>query len=424
MKVLKYITLLTIAALTLSLTPQAHTSDGVLYWMKIRARDAFERSVIADAGVAIETSREDFVIATGSFEEKEAIAKLGWLETSFVLTPAMDFPAKDAAYHDYTELTEKVQNLARTYPHLLQLSSAGKTTQGRDIWVLRISGNLAQAANLPAIIYMGGHHAREHLSVELPLYYAEYFVSEYTKGNPRLVHLLNGRDIHIIPAVNPDGLEHDIEGGNYKMWRKNRRANSDGSYGVDLNRNYAFQWGTGGSSSNPASDTYKGPQPFSEPETQAVKAYIEAHQNISTLLSFHTFSELILYPWGHDFNAIGNERDFLVHQKMAQKMATWNNYSPKQSSALYKASGDTTDWAYGEHKIISFTFELDPTNNGWGGGGFYPGAGVIPAVQQKNLEPVLYLLEYADNPYRVLGASISDGLGASGSFSSGPILAE
>ena len=92
---------------------------------------------------------------------------------------------------------------------------------------------------------------------------------------------------------------------------------------------------------------------------------------------------------------------------MAEKMAEWNHYAPKQASELYQASGDTTDWSYGDQKIISFTFELDPANNGWGGGGFYPGAGVIPAVQQKNLEPILYLLEYADNPYRVLDFNIN-----------------
>jgi carboxypeptidase T len=408
MKATKYFAAIGFAALTLIFTQQARTLDSNLYWMKIRAHDKFERSVIANTGVSIETTREDFVAATGTLEEKEAIEKLGWLETSFPLTAAMDFPTKDAAFHNYSELTQKIQDLQKTYPKILKVSSAGKSSEGRDMWALRISGNLAQADNLPAIIYMGGHHAREHLSVELPLYYAEYFLSEYTKGNPRVVNLLNGRDIHIIPAVNPDGLEYDVENESYKYWRKNRSHNNDGTYGVDLNRNYGFQWGTGGSSTNTSSDTFMGPKPFSEPETLAIKTYVETHQNITILLSFHTFSELILYPWGHKFTGIEVTRDQQVHQTMAEKMAEWNNYTPQQSSALYQASGDTTDWSYGEHKIISFTFELDPANNGWGGNaGFYPGAGVIPGVQQKNLEPVLYLLEHADNPYRVLDASIN-----------------
>jgi carboxypeptidase T len=387
--------------------PQARTLDANLYWMKIRATDKFQRSVIASTGVSIEAIRDDFVAAIGNFEEKQALEKLGWVETSFVLTQEMDFPAKDEAFHNYTELTQAIQDMQKTYPQLLKVSSIGKSVEGRDIWALRISGDHANAEKLPAVIYMGGHHAREHLSVELPLYYANYFLSEYAKGNPRIVALVNARDIHIIPAVNPDGLEYDVTGGNYKLWRKNRAHNADGSYGVDLNRNYGYQWGTGGSSNNPGSDTFKGPKAFSEPETQAVKAYVEAHQNITTLLTFHTFSQLILYPWGHRYDGIATQRDQQVHQVMAEKMATWNHYAAQQSSSLYQASGDTTDWSYGEHKIISFTFELDPANSGWGGSdGFYPGAGVIPAVQLKNLEPVLYLLEYADNPYRVLDFNI------------------
>lgn len=409
MKALKYFAALGLAALTLVTVQEARTLDTNLYWMKIRATDKFQRGVIASTGAAIETVREDFVVATGTLEEKQAIEKLGWLEVSFALTEKMDFPAKDAAYHNYTELTAKIQEMQRDYPNTLQVSSAGETIEGRDIWALRISGNLAQANNLPAVIYMGGHHAREHLSVELPLYYADFFLREYAKGTPRIVALMNSRDIHIIPAVNPDGLEYDVASGRYQAWRKNRSRNNDGTYGVDLNRNYGFKWGTGGSSSNPSSDTFKGPQPFSEPETKAIKAYVEAHQNITTLLSFHTFSELILYPWGHSYQSIENSKDQLVHETMAKKMAEWNRYAPQQASELYQASGDTTDWSYGEHKIISFTFELDPSSNsgGWGGSdGFYPGAGVIPAVQQKNLEPVLYLLEYADNPYRVLDPSI------------------
>jgi carboxypeptidase T len=179
--------------------------------------------------------------------------------------------------------------------------------------------------------------------------------------------------------------------------------NGDGTYGVDLNRNYGYKWGTGGSSSNTGSETFKGPAPFSEPETRSVRDYVTAHSNISTLLSFHTYSQLILYPWGHSYASIGNARDKEVHEKMANQMAKWNGYTPQQSSELYIASGDTTDWSYGELKIISFTFELDPSR--WGGGGFYPGAGHIEPTVAKNTEPVLYLLEYADNPYRAIEAA-------------------
>ena len=115
---------------------------------------------------------------------------------------------------------------------------------------------------------------------------------------------------------------------------------------------------------------------------------------------------MILYPWGHKYDSISNGPDLKVHETMANKMATWNRYKPQQSSELYIASGDTTDWSYGAHKIISFTFELDPAMSPdkifFPARGFYPGQKYIEPTFQKNLQPCLYLMEYADNPYRVL----------------------
>nr|WP_295899069.1 M14 family metallopeptidase [uncultured Bdellovibrio sp.] len=402
MKITKLLAVAGFLALGFLPIHKAYTEDTTQYWMKIRAEDKFQRTLIANTGVSIETTREDFVVGIGSLEEKNKVEALGLLEVSFPLTAEMDFPSKDAAFHNYAEMTDKLRSLTSQYSQIAQMSSIGKTYEGRDIWVVRISGDLAHADSLPAAIFMGGHHAREHLSIELPLYYIEYLLTEYTNGNPRVQRLVNGRDIHIIPMVNADGAEYDISTGSYKSWRKNRAKNNDGTYGVDLNRNYGYGWGGGGASTSPNSDTFRGPNAFSEPETQAVKKYVEDHQNITILLSFHTFSQLILYPWGHVYDSIANARDKQVHETMAKKMAEWNGYTPEQSSDLYIASGDTTDWSYGEHKIISFTFELDPANSGWGSGGFYPGAQVIPEVQRKNLEPVLYLIEYADNPYRVI----------------------
>lgn len=381
---------------------RAETTGSTQYWMKIKASDKFQRSVIADTGVSIERIEDDYVVATGNLEEKRKIEKLGWMDVSFALTDAMDFPAKDAEYHNYTELTDELRKLNTTYPSITDLATIGRTIEGREIYRLRISGNLADASNKPGIIFMGGHHAREHLSVEMPLRWARYLLSEYAAGNTRIKNLVDNRDVHIIPAVNPDGLEYDISTGSYKMWRKNRRQNANGTFGVDLNRNYSFQWGTGGSSTNPNSDVYMGPTPFSEPETQAIKAYVETNVNLTTLLSFHTFSKLILYPWGHSYNPISDQNGKMVHKTMAETMAKWNGYKPQQASELYIASGDTTDWSYGQEGLISFTFELDPANTGFGGGGFYPGAKIIDEVVKKNLEPCLYLMEYADNPYRVL----------------------
>lgn len=397
--------ILSLFVLTAVSASAGETQD--LWWMKIKAADRFERTVLANMGVAIEGVDDGYVIGLGNKKLMEQLKSKGRIITTFQYLPSpLDFPKQDELFHNYTEMTAALKKLAETYPNYVEMTSIGKSHENRDIWALRITADVAQhKGDRPAAIFMGGHHAREHLSMEIPYLLAEYLLTKANAQDQTIANYLATREIHIIPMVNVDGAEFDIASGNYKMWRKNRRNNGDGTHGVDLNRNYGFGWGTGGSSKSTDSDVYMGPSSFSEPETQAIKKYVESWTNINVLLSFHTFSELILYPWGHVYSAIGNANDRLVHEKMAQTMAQWNQYTPQQASDLYIASGDTVDWAYGEHKIIGFTFELDPRSM-WNGG-FYPGQGVIPTVFKKNLQPCLYMIDLADNPYRVLNPSKS-----------------
>ena len=315
-----------------------------------------------------------------------------------------DYPFEDEKFHNYEELTTALNKLQQDNPNLVKLSSIGKTVEDRDIHLITVSADLSDNSNLPAVIFMGGHHAREHISVEMPLMLAQHLASEFKNGNQQIIQLLHERQVFIVPIVNPDGAEYDIAEGRYKMWRKNRTQNHDGSVGVDLNRNYGYKWGTGGSSSSPRSSTYRGPSAFSEPETQAIRDFVLSKKDqLTILLTYHTFSELILYPWGHTYNPITDQNAYNVHKTMAETMANWNNYRPQQSSDLYKTSGDTTDWSFGELGLISFTFELDPKNM-WSGG-FYPGQDTIDIVFEKNIKPALYLIEKADNPYQVLNQS-------------------
>lgn len=393
--------LLALACLSMHSVGRSTQLSDKLYWMKLTANDRFERQILSEMGVSIDTVAEDYVITIGHADLLTRMQKENKVQAFYEIIPERDFPTQDSNYHNYEELSQALTQAHLNNPDITALDSIGKTVEGRDILRLRISGQLQIADQLPAILFVGGHHAREHLSVEIPLNAIEYLLKEYRSGNEKIVNLLNARDLHFIPALNADGLEYDVASGKYKAWRKNRTKNSNGSYGVDLNRNYGYGWGTGGSSKNPNDDTFMGTAPFSEPETQAIRDYVKAHTNISTLLSFHTFSQLILYPWGGKAESIANQKDRAVFEKMAKQMATWNGYNPMQASELYVASGDTCDWAYGELKVFCFTFELDPAQS-WGIGGFYPGDEIIPQVFNKNLNPILYLIENASNPYAVL----------------------
>ena len=311
-----------------------------------------------------------------------------------------EYPRGDEAFHTYQEVVDELKEYQRTYPLIAKLFDMGTSIEGRNIPGIQITGvnNQTKDSFIPGILFVGSHHAREHLSTEVPMYLIKTLLQQYGK-DPRITQLINSRNLYFIPMLNVDGSLHDIKGRKYKYWRKNRVENSNGTFGVDLNRNYSFGWGTGGSSRSPNSDVYMGPKPFSEPETIAIKTFVQNHPNLRVLLSFHTFSELILYPWGGKKDGVGG-KDQKVFEKMAKTMSKWNGYKPQQSADLYVASGDTCDWAYGEHGIFCFTFELSPKSR-WSGG-FYPGAKVIEKTSKVNLSPALYLIEKAADPYSAL----------------------
>ena len=408
-------TLAILSALSLTVTAMADPTEfRASRWVQIGARDKHERSAIANEGVSIEAIRTDSIWGFATETQLAQLRKKGFRvlgNFDFNLgrgghQGGFDFPAKDAKYHNYSETVSALKMLASSHADIVRLTSIGKTIEGRDIWAIHINTSPEALANnsssKPGIFYVGNHHAREHLSVEVPLMFAQHLLKN--RDDPAISQLLNTRDIWIVPMLNPDGAEFDISTGSYKYWRKNRRDNGDGTFGVDLNRNYGHGWGTGGSSKDSSSDIYMGPTPFSEPETIAIKSFVESQPNIKILLSFHTFSELILYPWGGKYDPISNKQDLMVYEKMAKTMAGWNKYKPQQASDLYIASGDTTDWAYGERGIFAFTFELSPANQG-GPGGFYPGAGMIDKAFQDNLKPCLYLLDLADDPHRAVSGS-------------------
>lgn len=371
-------------------------------WVTITAADAATRTKVADAGVSIEEVLPGKVAGIAG---PKALARLKAAGFDYAAAPLaqafnpLDFPKEDAAYHNYEELVAEMSAVVRSAPEFASLFSLGKTTQGRDIWCLRFNAAAkgTEPSTKPGIAFLGTHHAREHLSTEVPLLLAKHLADN--RRSPEVAGLLASRDIYIVPMVNPDGVEYDLRGDTYHMHRKNLRQNDDGSVGVDLNRNYGYAWGGGGASSDPDSETYRGPAAFSEPESRAIKEFVDTRAgNLKFLVSYHTFSELILYPWGHTDAPVDDARALAAYKKMAADMAKMTGYRPMQSSQLYIASGDTTDWSWGTHKIFSFTFELTPRSM-WSGG-FYPGAGVIASTFQANLRPALYLMQLADDPYR------------------------
>jgi carboxypeptidase T len=365
------------------------------YWVIIKAASREQRTAIATAGMAIEEVRPDRVAGTAHIKTIQALQAAGY-EVIFkqnLVQWAKDFPAQDTAYHNYDRMKSALEAVAKANPRLASVFSIGKGWEGRDIWALRFNTTESgtKPSKKPGALFVGAHHAREHLSVEMPIKIAQHLAAK--KDDPAVKKLLETRDIYIVPMLNPDGAEYDIATGQYKWHRKNMRTNPDKEIGVDLNRNCGFLWGGAGSSGSTYSDTYRGPSVFSEPETQALKAFIDARPNITTFNSFHSYGGLIMYPWGGKDALVEDAADLKAFQAMAGAMAKLAGYRAQQSSDMYVATGDCTDWAYDAHRVFAFTTEL-------GGRSFYPGAAQIDKEAPGQIQAALYMIDYSDDPRR------------------------
>lgn len=393
----------------LSMMPSYALENDDLQWITVRARTADERTIIEETGLSIEEVGAHTVAGIAPAETIEVLEQRGFIiESKVSLEQLIEAEiSKGPApypYPHYSQVYNTLQQIVQDCPGLASLFSIGKTIQGREIWMLRLNTSASgmQSSNKPGTVFIGTIHAREHVSTMIPLEFAEWLCTNST--GPTVEPLLEKLDIYIAPLVNPDGSEYDLTGNPFRCYRKNMRINSNNKIGVDLNRNFGYGWGGPGTSNVTGSDTYRGPYAFSEPETRAIKQFFERRNNIRTFVSYHTYGELILYPWGGSRNPIANELDRRVHNMHARRMAELTGYRPMQASKLYIASGDATDWAYSARGVISFTIEISPTLYGQiGCSGFYPNnQALIDHAIEVNKNAALYLLSVTGNPYKSL----------------------
>lgn len=302
-------------------------------------------------------------------------------------------------FHSYQETEQELASIEETYPDIAKVHVIGTSLEERNISAIKISDQVGSEENEGEILFLGCHHAREWISVEVPLMLAKLLTANYST-DPDIKALVDNSEIWIVPIVNPDGLEYSIYV--YRYWRKNRRDNRDGTYGVDLNRNYDFKWGfdNQGSSPDSISQVFRGQSPFSEPETQAIRELVAKH-DFKAIVSYHNFSQVILYPWG--YKAEPSQIDDLLYtlsQAMSERIQAVHgriyDYG-RAGSTLYLTNGDTTDWALGVYAIPSFTIELPPID--FLHGGFFNSEGDIQSIFEENLPAATYLIEWVIQDY-------------------------
>ena len=271
-------------------------------------------------------------------------------------------------YHDLAAAEAIMFRLAQEYPDLAALEIIGTSIEGRSIYALRLSDNAEEIdLNEPAVLVVGCHHAREWISVEVPLYFADYLLNNYLKDGV-VTRLLNYTEIWIVPVLNPDGFHYSWTTD--RWWRKNRRNNGDGTVGVDINRNYGYEFVGEGSSTDPASATYRGPSAFSEPETQAMRNLLDGTTFSRTFrggLSYHNYSQVIIFPWGYTYDQVENVQEYewvsgnMVNLINADHSNPQHDYVAGQGShLLYNTNGDLGDWVHGTLGIMALTVELRP----------------------------------------------------------------
>jgi carboxypeptidase T len=378
-------------------------------------RGVIDRTSIATRGAAIVEVDHGHVVASMTRREARKVRGLGY--GVHRLQPprrggarrTSDFPGADSAYHNYSETVSQLTSVANAYPAIVRRIGLGTSHEGRQVYALKVSDNVATDEAEPEVMFTANQHAREHLTVEMALYLLDELTSKYP-SDARIRNVVDTREIWIVPMVNPDGVEYDIATGSYRSWRKNRQPNAGSSaVGTDLNRNWGYRWGCcGGSSGNFASDTYRGASAFSAPETRNVRDLVNSRvvggvQQIKASIDFHTYSELVLWPYGYTYTDVPADMtadDQAVFSSIGREMAATNGFTPEQGSDLYITDGTIDDWLYGQHRIFSYTFELYPRSSS---PGFYPPDEIIGRETSRNREAVLRLLENADCMYRAIG---------------------
>jgi carboxypeptidase T len=321
---------------------------------------------------------------------------------------ASDFPVGWRAYHTYAEMVADIRAVAAAHPDIVQLRSIGVTTQGRALWVAKVSDNVATDEPEPEVLYDGVQHGLEHMGLEMTLHILHWLADGYGT-DARVTRIVDSREVWIAFALNPDGAAYDIAGGWFHGWRKNRQPNpGTTAIGTDLNRNYGWHWGCCGLvSTSPSSGYFRGTAPFSTPEARAVRAFVASRvvggrQQIRAAIDFHESGRLVLWPYGYtrtDVPADMTTQDHAALVAMGRHMAASSGYAARQASDMYVDSGTLRDWLYGGYRIFAYTVELSTD--------VYRKDPVIATETARNRDAVLYLAEQAGCPFAVLGAAVA-----------------
>ncbi len=308
-------------------------------------------------------------------------------------------------YHTNSEAVAEMVAACQQYPEYTHLDTIGYTLEGRPMLAIKISDNAAVDEDEPEVFFNAMIHAREPIGMEILLKTMWYLLEN--KDNPYVGSLVNDAETWLLPIINVDGyLYNELtnpEGGG--MWRKNRRDNGDGTAGIDLNRNWGFMWGASDYSSPVgSSEVYQGTGPFSEPETQALRDFINAHDFV-IILNTHAYGGYFMAPFGLPSVGYGNP-DFFWYWPITRDLQSFTDYGQSYGSTIIEA-GEGTAWMYVEQqakrKALSFLVEV--------GNWFWPAVEEIEPLSnlmmQANLSLISRAIETRQKPRRFVSTDFT-----------------
>lgn len=280
------------------------------------------------------------------------------------------------AYHTLPEIDAYMTQLAALNPAIATRFTVGTSLEGRPMWGMRIQG--PNAASNRSLVIICNQHAREWVSPAVGMWVMDRLITLYGTDT-QATNLVNSVNWYILPSVNPDGYQYTISTD--RLWRKNRRNNGNGTFGVDINRNWSVGWSApeGGNSTVGSDETYRGTAPFSEPETVALRDWMATVPNKGGFMDLHSYSQLVLAPWGYTVALPPRqaEFDYITPEMTAAVTNTFGvqYVGGPTATTIYIAAGTSSDWAFGTHNIYGYGMELRDT----GANGFtLPASQIIP----------------------------------------------
>ncbi|XP_044048740.1 carboxypeptidase A5 [Siniperca chuatsi] len=306
-------------------------------------------------------------------------------------TDSFDF----SRYHSISEIYSFQDMLVAENPNLVSKVVIGQSYEGRPLNVLKFSTG---GTNRPAIWIDTGIHSREWVTQASGTWFAKKIVTDYGR-DPAVTAILNKMDIFLEIVTNPDGYFYTHTSN--RMWRKTRKPNSGSScVGVDPNRNWDAGFGGPGASSNPCSETYRGPRAHSESEVKSIVDFVKSHGNFKAFISIHSYSQMLLYPYGYTTTPAKDQAEL---HNLAQRAITdlASLYGTRYRfgsiiNTIYQASGGTIDWTYNQGIKYSYTFELRDTGRY---GFILPANQIIPTAEETWLALMDIMDHTFKNPY-------------------------